>query len=306
VFSWRAWALACMAVGALLAAPSPARAAPMPPSARAASVAGTICDTLTSAAPLSKKVTKVVSFGNEESLFGSLLASLVLQAANSGCKSALNSAERVVGNLFHVGKSPPKTSTAPTYVRALPDLAAQQVASALGTSTAYIESAIGSVCASVSRRGNPVAVLDAEFPAARLVHMRGLNAFVSLAARRCNLPAWAISALNSGALQLVLSHVSSADVDPPVAYFTGFHHQRHQNRTTTVSAYFAGSDRGSGVARFVVWIAHDGGWHRLTTGATGTGWQIDLDTGVSYIWAVEAVDRAGNAGPVAYSTVGTS
>jgi len=278
----------------------------MPPSAQAASLAGTICDTLTSAAPLSKKVTKVVSFGNEESLFGSLLASLVLQAANSGCKSALSSAEHVVGKLFHVGKSPPKTSSAPTYVRALPDLAAQQVASALGTSTAYIENAITSVCRSVSRRGNPVSVLDAEFPAARLVHMRGLNAFVSLAARRCDLPGWAISALNSGALQLVLSHVASADVDPPVAYFTGFGQQRHQNGTATVSAYFAGADRGSGVARFVVWISHNGGWYRLTTGASGPGWRIDLATGLNYKWAVEAVDRAGNAGPVAYSTVGTS
>jgi hypothetical protein len=301
------WVLALLAAGALLAAPSPARAAPMPPRAHAASVTGVICDTLTSAAPLSKKVTKVVSFGNEESLFGELLASLVLQAANSGCKSALGSAEHVVSNLFHIGgTSPPKTSTASTYVRALPDLAAQQVASALGTNVGYIENAITSVCASVRNHRNPVSVLDAEFPRARLVHIRGLNAFVSLAARRCNLPAWAISALNSGALQLVLSQVSAADVDPPVAYFTGFRQQRHQNHTTTVSAYFAGSDRGSGVARFIVWISHDGAWYRLTTGATGSGWQIDIDSGLNYKWAVEAVDRAGNAGPVAYSTVGTS
>jgi hypothetical protein len=291
--AWRRCYVAVMVAGSLaVAAPSAADAAPH--ARAAASTNDLICAALLSSEVLSNKAKSLLRIGNGEAWYGALVANVVLSVASTQCPRALSIAENAVGKLFHFGGQPGALSTAATYRQALPALSLAQIANALGTNARYVSNSISGICVDARLGISPGPILKRDYARARLAHLRALDALAVLAARSCSMSAAAYSSLTSTALQLTLASVSSADVDPPTSWFTGFTDNPGANGSRRINSSFSGYDAGSGVDHYQVWISFNGAWHGADHGAA-------LTSGTLYKWAVQAVDKAGNAGPFTYS-----
>jgi hypothetical protein len=291
--AWRRCSVAMVIAGSLaVAAPSAADAAPH--ARAAASTNDLICGALSSSEALSNKIKSLLRIGDGEAWYGALVANVVLSVASTECPRALSIAENVVGELFHFGGQPGPLSTAATYRLALSALSLAQIANALGTDPQYVRNSISGICMDVRLDISPGPILKRDYARARLVHLRALDALAVLAARSCSMSAAAYSSLTSTALQLTLASVSPADVDPPTSWFTGFTDTLGANGLRRVNSSFNGYDAGSGVDHYQVWISFNGAWHAAGHGAA-------LTPGTRYQWAVQAVDKAGNAGPFTYS-----
>lgn len=283
--------LTVVAGSMLVAAPSAAEAAQVHV---AASTNNLICGVLGSSAALSNKVKSLLRIGGGEAWYGSLLADVVLVVATKNCPRVLASAEKIVGELFDFGGRPGQLSTATIYRQALPSMSISQIANALGTNTQYVRNSISSICFDVGLGVSPGPILKRDYAHAKLVHLRALDALAVSASRSCSMSGAAYSSLTSTALQLTLASVSSADIDPPTSWFTGFTDEPDASGRRLIGAAFAGFDAGSGVDHYRVWISFNGVWHGAAGGA-------NLTPGRLYKWAVQAIDKAGNAGPFTYS-----
>jgi len=252
---------------------------------------------------------RLKKYGSSRGTFGAILADLFLSSVQVHCESVVESAGRVLVRMFRDERKPSRQNTTRSTILNLLDAqSAAQIANNVavrGTrvSTAYILNGADETCQAFRNQTPAISVIARYFPGARLELIEPMNGFVRLVIARCPLNTYGANFLSGAMLNYLLSNESSRDLEPPTAWVYSATGIRYTNGTAELRADWLGSDRGSGVRAYAVWMWRDGYWYQLTPSTTSSAWKITLLQGTQYQWAVRAIDGARNVSLWSYSNV---
>jgi len=253
---------------------------------------------------------RLKAYGSGKGLFGAILADLFLSSVKVHCEALVERAGGVVVNLFRGERKPARGQTTgrSTILDLLDVQSAAQIASGVvvngrSISARYVLNGADKTCQAFRNNTPAMAVIARYFPRATLEVITPMNGFVRLVISRCRLNTASANYLSGAMLNYLLANASPRDIEPPTVWIYSVTGNRYTNGTSELRASWLGSDRGSGVRSYAVWMWRNGSWYELTAGTTSTGWKITLSQGIRYQWAVRATDGAGNASPWSYSIV---
>jgi hypothetical protein len=252
---------------------------------------------------------RLKNYGSSRGMFGAILADLFLSSVQVHCEDIVENAGRVLVRMFRDERKPLRQNTTRSTILSLLDVqSAAQIANNVAVrgarvSTAYILNGADETCQAFRNQTPAISVIARYFPGARLELIEPMNGFVRLVIARCSLNTYSANFLSGAMLNYLLSNESSKDFEPPTAWVYSATGTRYTNGTADLQADWLGSDRGSGVKAYAVWMWRDGHWYQLAPSTTSSGWKITLRQGTQYQWAVRAIDVAGNVSPWSYSNV---
>lgn len=252
---------------------------------------------------------RLKNYGASRGIVGAFLADLFLSSLKVHCAKAVDGAGRVLARMFRDERKPTRQiSSRSTILRLLDDQSAAQIATNVvvggkPVSTTYVVNGADETCRAFRNQTPAMSVIARYFPGAKLSVITPMNGFVRLVISRCRLNAHSASFLGGAMVNYLLSNESARDLEAPTAWIHSATGIRYTNGTAELKADWVGSDRGSGVRAYAVWMWRDGYWYQLSPDTASTGWKITLRQGIQYQWAVRAIDSAGNVSPWSYSPV---
>jgi hypothetical protein len=253
---------------------------------------------------------KLKAYGSSRGWFGAILADFFLSSVQEYCEDVVDRAGRVLVRMFRSERKPSSqsTTTRSTILNLLDVQSAARIANNVAVrgrrvSTTYVLNGADETCQAFRNRTPAMSVIARYFPGARLELIGPMNGFVRLVIARCPLNTYGANFLSGAMLNYLLSNESARDLEAPSAWVYSVTGNRYTNGTSELRADWLGSDRGSGVKAYAVWMWRDGYWYQLTPSTTSGGWKITLRQGIRYQWAVRAIDGAGNVSPWSYSNV---
>lgn len=255
---------------------------------------------------------RLKKYGSSRGMFGEILADLFLSSVQVHCEGVVERAGRILIKMFRDERKPASQNTTRSTILELLDVqSAAQIANnvAVGgtrVSTTYILNGADKTCQAFRNQTPAISVIARYFSGARLELIEPMNGFVRLVIARCPLNTYGANFLSGAMLNYLLSNESARDLEPPTAWVYSATGIRYTNGTSELRSNWLGSDRGSGVRAYAVWMWRDGYWFQLSSSTTSSAWKITLRQGTQYQWAVRAIDRAGNVSPWSYSTVYTA
>ena len=240
---------------------------------------------------------------------GGLASWLVVNYVQTNCESLLPKAITAVQGFL--GSEPQRYPVASlaTFRSSLPALTTSSLIAGIlkprfpNISGTQVETLATNFCNDVTgyRRSTVVDDLHAVLNGATLQDLRGVNQITSLVVNRCGrlTPYQADGLVSQTTNYLIVNQFRALDVTPPIV--VGPTWARTAVPTTITLEWDAFDLFGGDVASYDVWVKLDGRWISLFPETANTEGAIDnILRSRSYLFAVRAVDTAGNASGWAY------
>jgi hypothetical protein len=253
-----------------------------------------------------------VQRGAGKGVFGSLLAETILATATWACPKYLPRATKSILAMARGFRRPatranplPRQSKLGAYRSTLQEQSAATIASQVVVNgrridAGYVGSALRGICADLAVRRSPIDTIGRFFPGAKLSLVGAMTGVVRLAIARCPLNAAQANFLSSLMTNYLINNQYPRDLEAPAAWVVRTEGTRYTNGINRVTAYFTGSDRGTGIRSFQVWIEIGRSWRQITSATTALTSTIDVRQGSVFRFAVRALDGAGNYSYWAY------